>query len=142
MERTDRFRTLDDVHLHRDRLRATRAHHLDGIKGHWGTLREREFRGAVVNSFFRDLWQTWRPLGALRTMAGNGSDLGGLGLGMLMGKRASSPWGRVATWIAGAVLPLVRERLGSDPRVQQFLSEVQRSWQRIKDHINERRAAN
>ena len=141
MQRTEPFRTLDDVRQQRQRLKALRAGHIEGIKSHWGTLREPAFTGAVIQGGFRDLWHSWRPLETLRTVAGDGGDLGSMALGILMGRRATSPWGRALTWAAGIVVPMVTARLGENERAQHLISEVRLSWERIKAYVAQRRAA-
>jgi hypothetical protein len=140
MERTERFRSLEEVRLHRDRLRALRDGHLAGIKGHWESLGEPEFRSGVVNGVFHSVWEAWRPLDALRTVATDG-DLPGTALGLLLGRHSKSPWGRALVWAAGAVLPIIVSQVRNNEHVQRFTSELGRSWERIKDHMRERREA-
>lgn len=140
MERIERFRTLEDVYLQRDRLRALRDGHLAGIKGHWESLGEPEFRRAVVKATFSNIWEAWRPLDALRTVATDG-DLPGTALGLLLGRHSKGPFGRVLMWAAGAVLPRIIEQVRDNEKVQRFTSELGRSWDRIKDHMRERREA-
>lgn len=135
MERTERFRSLDDVRMRRERMRIERAQHLSNIKQHWSTLGEGGFRSGVVNGAVRNLWNAWQPLDTLRTIAGNGTDLGSTLLGMALGSKARTPWGRALIWAAGATMPMLLERMQENQRVQHILVELQRSWARIRERM-------
>lgn len=141
MESTKRFRSLTDVHLRKEELRARRAAHQAGIKRHWDTLGEPEFRSSVVNGAMRDLWKAWKPLDTLKSVAGQPSDVGGMLLGLALGTKARTGWGRLLIWAASAVTPLLAERMQQHDRSQHLLSELGRSWERIKEYVRQRRAA-
>jgi len=135
MATTERFTSMADVRMQRDVLRARRAAHGNGIRSHWNTLGEGEFRSGVVNGAFRSIWSAWRPLDTLRTVAGQPGDLTGTILGLALGSRARTPWGRALVWAAGAAMPFVVDRLRENERVQHFLVEFQRSWDRIRERV-------
>jgi hypothetical protein len=141
MEPTKRFQSLAEVQRHKELLKARRASHQAGIKRHWETLGEPDFRSSVVNGAMRSLWKAWNPMDTLRTLAGQPSDLGGMLLGMALGTKARTGWGRLLMWVAGAVTPMVAERLQQHDRSQHLLSELGRSWERIKEYVRQRRAA-
>jgi hypothetical protein len=141
MEKSEGFDSLDAVHLHREALRAKRQGHATAIRSHWSTLGEAEFRSGVVNGAMRGLWKAWSPMDTLRSAAGQPADLAGTVLGMALGSKAHTGWGRVLMYIAGAAMPLLIERVKDNDRIQHLLSELDRSWHRIKDRMRERREA-
>lgn len=140
MGKTERFTSLADVRNQRDVLRAKRAAHGSGIRSHWSTLGESEFRSGVVNGAVRGLLTAWRPLETMRTMAGSSTGLTGTILAMALGSRARTPWGRALVWAAGAAMPFVVERFRENDRIQHFIVELQRSWGRISDRVRSQRA--
>jgi hypothetical protein len=142
MAKNEPFDTLDAVHLHRDALRAKRQDHATAIRSHWSTLGEAEFRSGVVNGAMRGLWKAWSPMDTLRTAAGQPADLSATLLGLALGGRARTGWGRALIWVASAAMPLVLDRLKENERVQHFMIEFQHSWQRIIQRWRERGAAN
>jgi len=141
MERTERFGTLDDVRLHKERLRALRDGHLAGMRGHWGTLHEGGFHRGVIAGALRDLWEVWSPMGAMRSLMGNGGGMTSAALGLALGKRARSPWGRVLIWAMGAITPIMVNKLRENARSGHILEELGRTWERIKEYVRERREA-
>lgn len=141
METTKRFNSLADVQRHKELLRARRAAHQAGIKQHWDTLGQPEFRSGVVNGAMRSVWQAWSPMDTLKTMAGEPTDLTGTVLGMALGGKARTGWGRLLIWAASAATPMVLDRLQRNERAHHLLSELGRSWDRVKDYVRQRREA-
>jgi hypothetical protein len=135
MERIEGFRTLDEVRLHRARLRAQRDLHRGSMEGHWRTLGEGSFHRGVVNGAVRGLWNAWQPLDTFRTVVGNGSDVGSVLLGMVLGSKARTPWGRMLVWAASAAMPMVLERLQGNERVQHILNELRTTWTRVRERM-------
>lgn len=136
MVTTDRFTSLADVRMQRDVLRARRDAHGNGIRSHWTTLGEGEFRKGVLNGTIRGLWTAWRPMDTMRAMAGDPVDLTSAILGIALGSRARTPWGKALMWVAGAAMPMVIDRLRENDRVQHFLTELKRTWDRIRERSN------
>jgi hypothetical protein len=141
MGKSERFDSLDAVHLHRDALRAKRVGHSTAVRSHWSTLGDAQFRTALVNGAVRGVWNAWRPMDTLRAVTGQPADLAGTLLGIALGSKARTGWGRVLMYVAGAAMPLLIERMKDNDRVQHLLSELDRSWHRIKDRMRERREA-
>ena len=141
METTKRFNSLAEVQRHKELLRARRAGHQAGIKRHWDTLGEPEFRSGVVNGAMRGVWQAWRPMETLKGMAGEPTDLTGVLLGMALGGKARTGWGRLLIWAASAATPMMLDRLQQNERAHHLLSELGRSWDRVKDYVRQRREA-
>lgn len=141
MQSSKRFHSLADVQRHRELLRARREAHAAGIKQHWDTLGEPEFRKGVMSGAMRSIWKAWSPVDMLKSMSGEPSGLTGILLGMALGSRARTGWGRLLTWAAGAAVPVVADRLKEDERAQHLLSELGRSWERLKAYVRQRREA-
>ena len=131
---------MEALRLHRERLRALREGHLQGMRGHWEVLGEPGFRSGVVNGAVRSIWQAWRPLDTLKTIAGDG-DLAGTAIGLALGGKRRTVWGRLLAWVAGALVPMAVDRLRESDEARHFAQELQRSWGRVKDYVKERRAA-
>lgn len=141
MEPTKRFKSIGDVQRHRELLKARRASHQAGIKRHWDTLGEPDFRSGVVNGAMRNLWKAWSPMDTLKSMVGQPTDLSGMLLGMALGTRARTGWGRLLMWAAGAIAPMLAKRMQQSDHSQHLLSELGRSWERIKEYVRQRREA-
>lgn len=133
------FRSLADVQRHREFLHARRDGHMAGIRSHWSTLGEPAFRSGVVNGAVRSVWQAWSPMSTLKSVAGEPTELAGTVLGMALGSKAHTGWGRLLIWAASAATPVLLDRLQHNERVQHLLSELGRSWDRVKDHWRQRR---
>ena len=141
MEKHEHFATLDAVHLHRDALRAKRQSHATAVRSHWSTLGEAEFRSALVNGAVRGLWSAWKPMDTVRSVVGQPVNLSATLLGLALGSRARNGWGRALIYVASAAMPFLMDRLKDNERLQHILSELDRSWHRIKDRVRERREA-
>jgi hypothetical protein len=143
MPTTEPFRSLAEVQVAKARLRAERDRTQDALRVHVDHLREPHFRRALMGDAVGDVLQAWRPLKTLSRLLGGPSGMTGKALGLALGAKARTPWGRAAVLLASALLPGLVERLTQDPQGtgQRVLHELGVSWQRIKDHLNARRQA-
>lgn len=141
MERIERFDSLGAVHQARAALLAKREGHATAIRSHWDTMAEAEFRSGVVNGTLRGIWKAWSPMNTLGSVVGQPGDLTGLLLNTVLGGKGQGPWGRALIWVASATMPMLIDRLKQNDRARHTLSEFERSWQRIKNHMRERREA-
>jgi hypothetical protein len=143
MPTTEPFRSLADVQLAKARLRTERDRTQDALRTHFDHLREPAFRRALVGATIGELLQAWPPIKRLTRLLGGSSGITSKALGLALGAKATTPWGRAAMMVASALLPGLVERLTADPQGtgQRVLHELGISWQRIKDHVQARAEA-
>jgi hypothetical protein len=141
MESTKRFKDLEEVAKYRETLRDQRASAVAGVRSHWSTLGEPGFRSGVLNGTMRSVVKAWKPLDTLKAMAGEPTDLTGAVLGLALGSRSRTVWGRLLVWAVGAAAPMLVGRLKQNEQVGNLLSELERSWHRVIDRLRERREA-
>ena len=132
MKRIDRFRSLADVRVERDRLKGIRDHHQTALKEYWDLVHEPEFRRGLAGDAFGDMLKAWKPmrtLGAVLQM-----DNGSIGnvLGMAVGARARTFKGRILGWVVGAIAPILIQKFATPDRLEHLMSEIRRSWDRIR----------
>lgn len=141
--KTEIFRDLDEVRAAKNRLRAERDRVQEDLSAQLLLVREPEFRKAVMGDAIGDLLQSWKPLRTVRAMFGGTTGLASKALGLVVGAKAKTPAGRVMVALASFVLPAVMEKFGKrsgiDPDKLQH--ELGVSWERVKDYVNQRRAA-
>lgn len=140
MQRTERFRDLQDVQRYHEALRASRNAHAEGIRQHWNTLGEGEFRSAIISGTARGLWKAWNPFSSISVGSVGSTDLATTLLGLALGSRARTGWGRALVYGFSVAAPYLMDGLKQNERVQHFMSEIQRSWQRIVERWRDRGA--
>ncbi|MDQ3100131.1 MAG: hypothetical protein M3R08_01980 [Bacteroidota bacterium] len=140
MKKSDRFENMDAVRTEKARLRAAREGYRYNLKEHWTVLGEKEFRRGMVGDVFGELIGAWRPMKAVMAfMDHRPQTLANMAASML-GPRKETPWGKAIMWGLTAATPYLTEKIGGNKNAENLLSEVQRSWFRIKDYIRQRRA--
>ena len=115
------FPDLDAVKRERGRLMAERDRHGAALNGHWQQARTTAFRRKVIGSAITDILRSVKPLGHLLDAFGPGTTVAGTLLGGL-----------------GAVLPSLFQNFRKSEGGDHLLSELGRSWQRIKSRFRER----
>lgn len=137
MKKTDRFRNLDEVRLERDRLKGVRDRHQDALEGYWGLLHEPNFRRGLAGDAFGDMLRAWKPLRSFAQLMR--SENGALGnvVGAALGARSRTLKGRVFAWLVGAIAPLLLKRFATPERLEHIATEVKRSWDRVKERVQE-----
>lgn len=138
----ERFTSMAQVHAHRERLRAERDAHARAMEEHWTALREPAIRqamvGGVVKGVLRSLF-TWRA--ARDAAEGAAPGVLGAALGAAIGGPGKGPFRQAIAAGLSAAIPLLWERWFEEGKAGHVLSELDRSWERVKEHVRERRRA-
>ncbi len=137
----ERFTDMAAVQRERERLRAVRDRRLAELNGHWAHLREPEllgsFGGTLAKGMLRSMF-SWSKVGKLASGI-SPEMIGGLA-GLVLGGRAKSTAAKVLAMGLSAAVPFLAERFRGGGKGD-LLSELDTSWQRLKDHLRERREA-
>ncbi len=135
------FPDLATVKRERGRLMAVRDQHAAALRNQWQQARSPAFRRRVVGDALTDVLRSVRPLDHLASAFGPAHGLLGTVLGLALGSQAHGTLGKAALGGLGMVLPGLVDGLRNKERGHHVLSELGRSWQRIKDRLSERRHA-
>lgn len=143
MAKTETFQSLDAVRVHKLRLRAERDRVQEGLKAQLELVREPDFRKGLMGDAFGDMLQSWRPLKSISRLLGGTTGATSKVLGMALGAKAKTPTGRLMVGLASFVLPALMEKFGKTSGVtsEKLQHELGVSWDRVKEYVNERRAA-
>lgn len=141
MARSERFANMNEVRAEKQRLLVERDGHRARLTSHWSHLNDPDFRRVLLGDGIREIL---RNVPVLKTFTGmitpNRATFGQvIGLALAMGRK--TPTTRVASLIAGMVLPPLLERFATGERADRLITEVKRSWERIRERWQERRAA-
>lgn len=140
MKKSDRFESMDAVRTEKARLRAAREGYRYNLKEHWTVVGEKEFRRGLVGDVFGELLAAWRPAKAVMAFMDHKPQALANIAGSLLGHNKATPWGKAIMWGLTAATPYLSEKIGGNKNAGTLLSEVQRSWDRIKDYIRQRKA--
>ena len=141
MARSERFASMDEVRADKQRLLVERDWQRARLTNHWSQLSEPGFRRALLGEGIREVLG---HVPVLRTITGmitpDRATIGQvMGLALAMGRK--TPTTRIASMIAGMVLPQLLERYATGERAARVITEVKRSWERIRQRWRERQAA-
>lgn len=137
MKGTDRFQSLAELRMERDRLKAVRDRHEDALNGYWDLMRDKDFRRGLAGDAFGDMLRAWKPMRTLgRFMRSDDGSMGNV-LGMVMGSRARTLKGRLFAWAVGIIAPIVLKKYASPERMEHIVQEVKRSWDRVRERMRE-----
>jgi hypothetical protein len=135
------FPDLDAVKRERGRLMAERDRYGAALHGHWQQARTTAFRRKVIGSAITDILRSVKPLGHLLDAFGPGTNVAGTLLGLALGSRVRGAFGKTVLGGIGAMLPTLFQGFRKSEGGGRVLSELGRSWQRIKERAAERRSA-
>jgi hypothetical protein len=141
MKKSDRFESMDQVRTEKARLRAAREGYRYNMKEHWTVLGEKEFRRGLVGDVFSELMGAWRPMKAIMAFTDHQPHALANIAGKLLGHKKDSIWGKAIMWGLTAATPYLSEKVSGNKTAETLLSEVKRSWDRIRDYVRQRRAA-
>lgn len=135
MKGTDRFQSLAELRIERQRLKAIRDKHQDALKEYWELVHEKEFRRGLAGDAFGDMLRAWKPMRTLgRFFQSDNGSIGNV-LGMAMGSRAKTLKGRLFAWAVGAIAPMLLKKYATPERMEHVVDEVKRSWERVRDRV-------
>lgn len=138
MGKSDRFASLAELHAEKERVTSLRDGHAARLEGLYTTLRSSVFRKRLATEALGDAMNGMLSRSVLGTMIGRGGVAGGLSLAMRSG---SGGWMRRAGLFAlGLVAPALIDRLQHVPFAK-IGSEVRVSLDRLRNHLDQRRAA-
>lgn len=142
MATTERFDSMETVQRERERLRAQRDERLLQLNGHWAQLREPELQKAIANGAMKVMSRSLFSWHTAKDVASTISPelIGGIA-GLAFGGRAKTTAGKILAMGLSAAVPFIAERIGKSGTGTNVMSELERSWQRVKDHVRERREA-
>ena len=141
MKKSERFKSMDEVHTEKARLQAAREGYRHNLKEHWTVLGEKEFRRGLVGDFFGELLSAWRPAKSIMAfMDKRPQTLAHLASNFL-GHKKDTVWGKALMWGLTAASPYITEKISGNRTAGTLMDEVQRSWERIKDYVRRRKEA-
>jgi hypothetical protein len=142
MASPERFKDIAAVKRERERLVAIRDARSAALQEHERRLREPELQKALAGSMVKGIAGHLFSWNNAKAMVGGLSPevIGGIA-GSLVGLRAKSTVGKLLAMGLSAAVPMIANRLGSGSGGQSVLSELDRSWDRVKAYVKERRAA-
>ncbi len=137
MTKTDRFQNLAAFRAEKDRLKAKRDLHAEGVERHLVALKDGDFRTKLLKNSATALWGAFTPtkmLGSILSSGGIGS-----AIGMATGTGKGGLLKRAGLFALGLAAPRILEKVEaiSLPDIGRELSV---SWERWKNHRDERRA--
>ena len=143
MPRTDKFRSLAEVQVAKARSRAERELVQERLRSRVALIGEPDFRNALISNALGNMIRSWKPTRTILRLLGGTSGMASAALGLAMSAKATTPMGRVFILLANSLLPSLMEGLAREPdgRTDRLMHELGVSWQRIKDHVKERRKA-
>lgn len=138
MTKTDRFPDLAAVRAEKARLDAVRDHHGEQLENHFNALRSGSFRSAMLKNTMRSAMGNFAPGRMLGSLIGNGG-LGG-GLTMALGAGKGGLMKRIGLFALGLAAPKLMQKMDAIS-IPDIGHELRVSWDRMKDHLEARRAA-
>ena len=61
-------------------------------------------------------------------------------MGLALGAGGRSAKGRILSWLVSIIAPIILQRYASPERLEQIMTEVGRSWDRVKERVREGKA--
>ncbi len=135
------FPDLAAVQRERDRLRAEREQHTNALRAHVRQMQGPGFRRRVMRDALVGVWHSIRPASDLPSAFGPARLVLGTLASAALGSRVGSPLVRAAIGGLSMVLPALWDGLRRGKHGRHLLSELDRSWQRIKDRLHQGREA-
>jgi hypothetical protein len=139
MTAIERFSSMDEVRTELERRSALRDARRADLRQEWARLQDPAFRRQLLAEGVRHAIGGIPWLKALRGLFTPSRSTAGQVVGMAFGAGRKTPAGRVVGMVAGLVLPLLIDRLATPERAGQVVSELRRSWDRLRDRWRERR---
>lgn len=136
MKRTDRFKDLTAVNAELIRLESIRDAHADRLEEHFQALKQSEFRSALVKNTAKEVFGNFAPAKLLASLIGGGGV--GSGLSMALGAGKGGIWKRLGMFALGLAAPKILKQVESIS-IPDIVHEFGVSWERIKDHLQQRR---
>lgn len=142
MATTERFDSMEAVQQERQRLRAQRDERLLQLNSHWEHLREPALQKAIASGALKVVSRSLFSWNTAKDVARGISPemIGGIA-GLAFGGRAKTTAGKVLAMGLSAAVPFIAERLGNRSNGPNVMSELERSWERVKAYVRERREA-
>ena len=140
MPRPNTFRDLESVRRERGRLLLESDRRASALGAHWRMISTPDFRHRVIGNTLTDILRSVRPMEHLGAVLRPGPGAVGTALGLGLGLFGKSPMAKLVFAGLGAAMPMVTERLLGEGKGRRILSELGRSWERIKERFEERRA--
>jgi hypothetical protein len=141
MAKVDRYNSMDEVRTEIARLKAAREGYRFNLKEHWKVAGEKEFRRGLVGDVFSELIGAWRPMKSVMAFLDDRPQGLTSMAGSLLGAKQYTPWGKAIMWGLTAATPYLTEKIGGNKTADTLLSEVRRSWERVRDYVRSRKAA-
>ena len=142
MATTERFDSIEAVQRERERLRALRDQQLVQLTTHWGHLREPGLQKAIgtgmLKVFTRSLF-SWNT--AKDVASGISPEMIGGIAGLAFGGRAKTTAGKILAMGLSAAVPFIADRFRGKGTGHNVMSELDRSWERVKNYVRDRRDA-
>ena len=138
MPPTERFSSLAEVRVEKERLRVECDRLHSGLKTQLTLLHDTDFRRSLASNTVGDMLMAFRPL---RTIMAHWGMAPGASAKVM--EFALGIIGRALISIVSAIVPAMIDRLGKEPAAtgSKLAHELQVSWDRIKEYVNERREA-
>ncbi|MEO7080893.1 MAG: hypothetical protein ABIY71_05165 [Flavobacteriales bacterium] len=137
MKTTDRFADLKEFRAEKARLQIERTANRVRLEQHFQAWKEPHFRKAMVKDVVGDITHLVLPKGILGSLLGK-ADLGS-GLRMALGAGGGGLLKRAGLFALGIAAPSMLSKL-ENISLPEIGNEFQVSWQRLKEHMRERRA--
>lgn len=136
MKRTERFKDLTAVNAELIRLEGIRDAHAERLEEHFQALKQSEFRSALVKNTAKEILGNFAPGKLLASLFGGGGM--GSGLSMALGAGKGGLWKRLGMFGLGLAAPKVLKMMESIS-LPDIGHELMVSWERLKDHMEQRR---
>lgn len=142
MATTERFDSIEAVKRERERLRAQRDQQLVQLTTHWEHFREPGLQKAIGTGMVKVLTRSLFSWNTAKDVASGISPemIGGIA-GLAFGGRATTTAGKILAMGLSAAVPFIAERIGKSGTGSNVMSELERSWQRVKSYVRGRRDA-
>jgi len=143
MPPTERFSSLAEVRVEKERLRVECDRLHSGLKTQLTLLHDTDFRRSLASNTVGDMLMAFRPLRTIMAHWGMAPGASAKVMEFALGSNANSIIGRALISIVSAIVPAMIDRLGKehDATGSKMAHELQVSWDRIKEYVNERREA-
>lgn len=145
--RTERFRDLAAVQAEKARLAGTLEERRAAFRTRAARVGDPAFRRQLVDRAVNDLIAAWKPLRTAREVLRSSPGIIGGALDVMLGAKRFTPMGRLISTVVAALTPVLMEKAGIRrngeeeglPLKDALRRELGVSWQRLKDHLRERR---
>ncbi len=137
MKTTDRFADLKEFRAEKARLQMERTANRVRLEQHFSAWKEPHFRKAMVKDVVGDITHLVLPKGILGALLGK-ADMGS-GLRMALGASGGGLLKRAGLFALGIAAPTMLSKL-ENISLPEIGNEFQVSWQRLKEHMRERRS--